>query len=78
VLTEGARIVYRGRQGARGRRVGQGCSRGSNRSNCVVHSPSEQAEQSDSVRTELNEVRCTNGDSLDDYLVLRLCDKIVV
>jgi hypothetical protein len=26
VLTEGARKVYRGRQGARGRRVGQGCS----------------------------------------------------
>jgi hypothetical protein len=26
VLTEGARKVYRGRQGARGRRVGQGWS----------------------------------------------------
>jgi hypothetical protein len=26
VLTEGARKVYRGRQGARGRHVGQGCS----------------------------------------------------
>jgi hypothetical protein len=27
VLTEGARKVYRGRLGARGRRVGQGCPR---------------------------------------------------
>jgi hypothetical protein len=27
MLTEGARKIYRGRHGARGRRVGQGCSK---------------------------------------------------
>jgi hypothetical protein len=29
------------------------------------------------VNNQLNELRCINGDSLDDYLVLRLYNKIV-
>jgi hypothetical protein len=46
--------------------------------NCVVHSRSELAKHSDFVHNALMEalnsieLRCTTGDFLDDYLVLRL------